>query len=522
MRGPSRFAIPFSRGTVSQGPERRLHRISLLFHLGAQLKNLLVPILVAVFATRSDTLQIVIGVAVALIATLSTVWNYLSYSYRYDEDDLVVRTGLFFRNERHIPYDRIQNIDAVQNVAHRFFKVAVVQVQTGSGAEPEATLSVLPLSDLAEMRQRVLAERDVAAPASDAAAVTSPEPVARPQPKRLLHIPPQELMLAGFIENRGLALVAAAMAALWQIDPVEKLIGERLPEMAPEWAQRAAEAGVTANATMLMLGAFTLFLAAVVFIRLLSTVWAVIRLYDFTLTRDGNDLRAEYGLFTRVTATIPVRRVQTVSIHQRWLHRRLDRAAIRVTTAGATGIPGPGDEKADREWLAPIVRTADVRSLIHQVDPSLEVDGIEWTRAHPRAARRMMRVSAIAGAIVAGASAFVLGWWSLAVGALLGIRAVARARGIAANIGCAIVGDRVAFRSGWLHHVVSIARFERIQSAVCDQTPFDRRAGMASVGVDTAGMGQTGLSMPYLAEPVAVKLHAQLAQAAVQTPFTWS
>ncbi len=510
--------MPCFPASVSSGPDRRLHPLSLLFHLGARLWDFAIPLIVALFATRSDTMRILAPAAVALIAAIAAVLKYLSYTYRYDDVDLVVRTGMFFRNERHIPYDRIQNVDAVQNVAHRFFNVAVVQVQTGSGSEPEATLSVLPMSELAEMRRRVLVGRRLAAESVVVDEHTVTEPIAPPASVRLLHLPPRELVLAGFIENRGMALVAAVMGVLWQVDAFKNLVKSLVPDSAPEWAQVVAGGGGGAT---IMLGGAMLFLIALLCIRLLSSVWAVVRLHDFTLVRDGNDLRVEYGLFTRVTATIPLRRVQTISIHQRWLHRRLGRAAIRVTTAGASGLPGEGKQAADREWLAPIIHTADIGRLIQQIDPSIELDGVEWMPAHPRAAGRLMRVSGVWAAVITGASAVVLGWWSLAMAALLAVRAVLRARGIARHLGCAIVGDRVAFRGGWLHHVVSVARFERIQSAVFAQTPFDRRTGMARVGVDTAGMGQGELSMPYLPEDVALRLHARLTDAAARTPFTW-
>ncbi len=62
--------------------------------------------------------------------------------------------------------------------------------------------------------------------------------------------------------------------------------------------------------------------------------WALLRLYDFRLTRVREDLRIEFGLFTRVTATIPIRRVQTITIRQGPLHQWLGRASVRVETAG--------------------------------------------------------------------------------------------------------------------------------------------------------------------------------------------
>ena len=54
-----------------------------------------------------------------------------------------------FRRVRHIPYSRIQNIDAVQNVLHRVLGVAEVNIETGGGDAAEAKMSVLPLAAFA-------------------------------------------------------------------------------------------------------------------------------------------------------------------------------------------------------------------------------------------------------------------------------------------------------------------------------------------------------------------------------------
>ena len=74
--------------------------------------------------------------------------------------ELVITSGLIFRNERHVPYGRIQNIDAVQNLLHRLLRVVEVRVETGGGDEPEARMRVLPLAALEEMRERVVRRAD--------------------------------------------------------------------------------------------------------------------------------------------------------------------------------------------------------------------------------------------------------------------------------------------------------------------------------------------------------------------------
>ena len=45
-------------------------------------------------------------------------------------------------------------------------------------------------------------------------------------------------------------------------------------------------------------------------------------------------------------------------------------------------------------------------------------------------------------------------------------------------------------RSGWIWQQITLARVNKIQAVAMHQTPFDRRAAMARVRVDTAGAGE--------------------------------
>ena len=144
---------------VAMPSDRRFHPLTILFALGGELRNFLVP---AVFATMTasrgnevERFFIVFLVPGIILA----VGRYFFSTYRYDATELVVRTGIVFKNERHIPYARIQSVDATQNVLHRMFGVVDVKVQTGTAGQAEATLSVLPFEALDEMRQRVFQDR---------------------------------------------------------------------------------------------------------------------------------------------------------------------------------------------------------------------------------------------------------------------------------------------------------------------------------------------------------------------------
>ena len=92
-------------------------------------------------------------------------------------------------------------------------------------------------------------------------------------------------------------------------------------------------------------------------IRVLSMCWSLIRLWGFRLHRTSDDLGTEFGLVTRVMATIPLRRIQTVTVRESPLHRVFKAASIRVDSAGGDGGEGSATR---RESLAPIIRRADL------------------------------------------------------------------------------------------------------------------------------------------------------------------
>jgi putative membrane protein len=73
-----------------------------------------------------------------------------------------------------------------------------------------------------------------------------------------------------------------------------------------------------------------------------------------------------------------------------------------------------------------------------------------------------------------------------------------------------------AFRSGALTRKWSATWPDRVQVLSLSETPFDRRHGMASLAVDTAGAGPARhrILVPYLARPGADALQSELARAA--------
>ena len=498
--------------------DHRLHPSSVFFQLGGQLKELLVPGLVALFAARASDATWQIWAMLLLIPyTAIAIVRALSVRYRFDESELVIRTGFIFRRERRIPYDRVHNIDAIQNIAHRLLQVTEVRLETAGGSDTEAELRVLSMDAFREMRERVQAGR--AAPGQAAA-----EQASAAHGERLLALGLRDVALLGLLQGRGLVVVGAAVGILAELGLMD-WIALRL------FGDDAGGRGVLRHAALALVGqsaapirqiamVFAVFVTILLVLRLLSVVLAVFRFYGFVLTRTGEELRAEFGLLTRVIATIPTRRIQTLTVQRAPFYRLVQRAAIRVDTAGGHT---EAQVQAQRQWLAPIVHERELPQVVRDILDAADTTSVEWQPVHPNALRRVLRRSLALATIVSCALVALLGWWTVAAWLVLCAWAAFAARRHVASLRWALTGEAIAFRSGWLWRYVTVAPLAKVQAVSLVQSPFDRRHRMATVLIDTAG-GQDAphrVHIPFLPQETAHALRDRVVTETATTAFRW-
>jgi putative membrane protein len=496
--------------------DHRLHPYSILFAFLSQFRLFIVPGILVYFGVGSrdsDWWEPWMMLFVLPAAGLA-VLRYYTYRFRFEASELVIHTGLLFRKERHIPYARIQNIDAVQNVLHRLLNVVEIKIETGGGDTAEATMSVLPASALPEMRQRVFAGRRAEAQEDHGERAESPS---------LLQLDLRELLLCGFIENRGAVLIAAASGVLWELGILDRVLGAVIgpvsigrgtirnlfrgvfPAVAVSWAGIAMT--VTAIAGIIVL------------IRLFSMAWAVMRLYGFTLSIVDEDVRTRFGLLTRVAMTIPLRRIQTVTVRETLLHRYFERVAVKVDTAG--GRVGEQNQHQEREYLAPILRRPALDDFTRAI-AGVTFSGVDWHPPHPRAFRREVKGWLAPVAVLAVILGLSLGWRAVPIVLRATAWAIVGARQSVRNLGWALTSDAVMLKRGWLSRRLVVVRFAKIQTVTRHENPFDRRTHMARIHVDTAGAAEGSvINIPYVAREDADALYARLAEAAAERQFRW-
>ena len=483
-----------SSDATPAAPDLRLHPLSWLFTLLTQLRQFAIPLLVLLFTGRGNSYDLWGLVGVAALALVS-VAQYFTYRYRVDADGVTIRSGLLQRSVRHIPFARIQNVTLHQNVLHRMFGVAEVRLESAGAAKPEGQMRVLDL-DAAHQLERQVRTLGVAQ-AVDATGAVQPLPAG----DTLLALDTGEVLRLGLVDNRGMLVVGGAFAVLAQggdLDTVMKAFGAWISGQAS-----SLHLGIVAS----VFAGLLLLLLAVVALRLLSLVIALLQYHGFRLTEVARRLVVERGLLSRSRASLPRHRIQAWSLREGLLHRWLGRRGLRVDTA----VMEAQNERSAVRDLVPIATPGVMDDVLARLLPAGAWPVAAWLPLHPRAWRRKFMPPAALMLALAVGWTIARGPWGLLWLATLPLW-LWRARVWARHAGWSVQGGLVAFRSGWLDRRWRFAEVSKLQALELTASPFDRRHGMATLRFDTAGANvlEGGLAIPYLPQDTARALYEQL------------
>ena len=476
--------------------ERRLHPLSWLFVLIQQLKSFALPILVLLFGPGGNTWELwgLVGAGVLVLVSLA---QYFTFRFRVTGDGLEIRSGVLQRSLRNIPWQRVHNVALHQSVLHRLFRVAEVRLESAGGIRPEAEMRVLSLEDARDLEALIRSHGSTPGEAGTVAV--------EPESHVLLDLPTSEVVRLGLISNRGMLVVAAGIGALAQVSP--KVFGNAMEDgggLLLGWGRE-----LHLGAVGWLLGAMALVAMFIVALRILSVVHALLQFHGFVLSESGRRLSVRRGLLTRLRANMPRRRIQAWSLQEGLVHRWFGRRSLRVDSASVDSANG---QRSLRD-LAPVATPSAIDALVRHLLPAVQWPPEDWRPLHPRAWRRQFALPATAVLAATAVMVFREGPWGLAVLAALPV-VLARAHIWARHAGYSVSDGLVAVREGWLERHWRFAETGKLQALRLSRSPFDRRHGMATLLLDTAGASpfEPPLRIRYLPEAEARTLHDRLAR----------
>lgn len=515
----------------------RLHPLSWLFVLVTRLRPFVVPIVLLLFFGLGSSWELWGLLGAVVVAGWALIYS-LGFRYHLADGELVVREGVLFRTERHIPLARVQSIVQRRNALHRVFGVAELRLESSGGTRPEAVMNVIPLAE-AERLERVLRSaagaRELPAGAADAAAgegtapraanahatgphatgphstdphATGPHATGTPvaaspgtaDDDTLFALSTPELLRFGLIQQRGWIVVGMAAGLWWQFAPEEhglsRMVGRFLSAGFQLWRGDPDQA--LRGLGLLLLG----LLGLAVVIKPLSIALTALMFGGFRLRSVDGRLSTKCGLLTERSASARAERIQRLVFRAPLLARAMGRSTLCCDVA-VQRQEEDTDELARLHWLLPIGTPERIDALVRRLSPALTLGARTWRPLHASTRHRLFKHYWIVAAIVALALCWFLEHWTWVPVIAIVAWGWFLARGWARFSAWSHHDGVLAWRAGWPPREWTTARVRDGHVVVLRESPFDRRRGTASLALDTAGAADSlfPLRIPYL--PVA-------------------
>lgn len=442
--------------------DRRLHPASFGIRFVKTIPEFVVgfPAVVAFSADAGAPLVftlVAIGAAAALGAALI---SWMRFRYGVGERDFVIESGVFQRQRRVIPFDRVQDIDIEQGLLARLFGTVTVRIETGGAGRDEGRLEAVSRIEAQRLRD-IIRSRGAAADAA---------PAAMPEEPLLFELKLPRLLIAGLF-NFSLLYLAVLGAAFENLQPFfgwdpfdpDLLLG---PDVAGQ---------VTIARTLILLAAL-LSLGIVT-----GIVHTTVKNYGFRLTRSGSGLRRVRGLLTRTEIVIPFRRIQVALLRTGLVSGAMGLRSLDYQTLSGDAVQSGG------QAAAPFARMAEIEPILRETGHADLPPSDAYVRvSRLSVARGLLRYllpvipAAVALSFFTRAAPLLI----LLIPFLVGIAVLQWKRHrYALTDGHLIVAQGLFERRLW------IVPFERAQTLSISRSPLQRALGLASVTVDTAGAG---------------------------------
>jgi len=510
---------PPAGDAVTDLSSRRQHPSLIVINAVRQLRGLVIPIAVLIISggSRDELWGPALGLVVALFSLVSQALVWWQYRYEVTGGELQVRSGILARRERLIPLERIQSIDVNETPLQRLFRVVGIRVETaaGGGGDTDVKLDALSNAEANLLRQRLAAQQSTMA-------TTHPEETSQPTSPGAAVVAPDEGTLLRRLSTREL-LIAGATSG--RVGPALALVGfgtQFADDLIPEryWARFFTSNPGAVGFSVTNIVAIIIVIA--IFAWLMAIGSMVLTFAQCEVRRQGDRLYVSHGLLDRRRRSIPLRRIQAITISEGLLRQPFGLATINFESAGY------GKDTPESGTLFPLIHTSEIPAFLAAVSPDFTapLDPSMLAPLPPRSRGRYIMagvwsllVMTVIAVPVAAWISWSPWWWGLAPLVFVPFAAIAGWWNFQ-NTGWLIDDqERWLARTGDFNRVTSIVPRRRLQHWSVHQDPLQRRATLATFGAAVASGGGGGtFHLKHLDATTANALLDRLGQRPAATP----
>ena len=234
--------------TESLGEIQMLHPMTLVQRFLLSLPAFVLILLPLLRSPESaDFVPVLILIIYGVLALPLIFLRYFRFRYHITRTEIVIQSGIFTRQNRSIPIERIQNIEIEQAILPRLFGTAKVKIETAGSAKTEGVLEFVSVRRAHQIRDVIRTyqqEQTEPAPEPGLSETTLSDPSVvveeiEKEEEPLFQMSLQRVLLTGMLRF-SLLYIAIAFSLVQQLNPDPDDIESWIRQ---GWLQPLAELG---------------------------------------------------------------------------------------------------------------------------------------------------------------------------------------------------------------------------------------------------------------------------------------
>ena len=493
-------------------------------------------------AARILFIMVLVLFVLGLACTLLISWIYYKrFFWEITESDIHVYSGIIFKKQVHVPFQRVQSIDFHAPLLERILGIVRLKIDTAGGALNRGVIiPALKLADAEALRAEVFMRKKVATAqqeaqfqqkmeAARAAKTTSADSFVETVGTEIggmrgifadsyveeevteyeYGLTAKELFFSAISGDHNITIVVIFLVLASQFSWIIGLFGLD-PEM-----QNDIEWLLESQLIPAITGGFIILM---VFSLILGVVSTAVSYGGFKARRRGGRIEVERGLVTRQYKGVAIKRVQSIEINQGFIRRLLGYVELKLLTIDALPTSqNQQDNQAMRQYtglvIHPFVKKDRVEGILQNIIPEFngrpqasELHGLPRVSKRRVIIRHAVFFGLIYGVCALGLTLLMMAFrydipeqlfswtmillWGLFVLSCIGrfISSILWFK----NASYTYNKTMLMIHQGYFSLVTTIIPRQKIQWAQTYQNPFQKYAKVASItAVTAAGVGGT-------------------------------
>ena len=315
------------------------------------------PVIIFLALKFNDYIVEITSISIVVILAFSVV-KWFNASILIEENFLIYREGAILKEEMVIPLRSISLIELERNIIYRIFKLRKIKIDSvyPSSKKNAEIIMVLKKRELESlygnlsyrMRNLIHYEREI-------------------NQTLVYNISAIHLILLSMLRNNILLGIGILYSSIHFMSKIYKGLNQELIS----FFKNVIEENVISRDTILAIFLSALFLFSILLlVILIFSVLAILsKYYKFTIYRNNNYLKVEYGLITRRSYSIPMESIHAVKIEQNIINQIFKFYTIKCC------VVGYGNSIKEDELIFPLCNEKGYRDILKNLIPEFIFEG---------------------------------------------------------------------------------------------------------------------------------------------------